>query len=69
MTPEHIAYEATPEFREYDSERLRWEDARHEAQRSPTPPNRNAETIRFWAMNAALDKARKTPHHLAAFGW
>ena len=66
---EFLAYEATAEFRLYLESKDLWEAAHaaYEAHRNPIA--HNALTIAEWRMRKDLEACRKTPEHLAAFGW
>jgi hypothetical protein len=69
VTAAQKAYEATEAFQAYLGAKRDWEHAREHAQMNPTDCNRNDESEAFWTMKAKLEAARKTPQHLAAFGW
>ena len=70
MTAEHIAYEATPEFRAY------WAAVEEEIRLYSLASWHNVKSPEFKAYRAQreivftlLDKCRALPEHLAAFGW
>lgn len=63
------AYEATDEFQNYLAEKREWERLHKVYGENPDIVNRANLIQAMDDMAAALKKARKTPEHLAAFGW
>ena len=65
-----LAYERTPEFRFYLLAKVEWEQTKESYLRGPRTAAAVKTELRAWEYaQTLLELARRTPEHLAAFGY
>ena len=65
-----LAYERTPEFRFYLLAKVEWEQTKESYLRGPRTAAAVKAELRAWEYaQTLLELARRTPEHLAAFGY